>query len=52
MFMELGCNLDVELEPPVLPVLRVRLDEEPVACWMKLRHELDDHAAHRQEGAS
>jgi hypothetical protein len=50
----LGVGLDLrddasaELEPPVFPVLRVVLDEEPAAVRVEPRARLDDHPAHRQ----
>jgi hypothetical protein len=51
----LGVGLDLrddgraEPEPPVFPVLRVVLDEEPAAVRVEPRARLDDHPAHRQD---
>src|SRR5450755_1331655 len=49
MHFELGDDLRAELEPPVLLVLGVVLDEEPAALRVEPRGQLDDHPAHRQD---
>src|SRR5260221_8687552 len=47
---ELGGQLLAELEAAVLLVLRVLLDQEPLAGGVELRVDLDDRAAYRQDG--
>src|SRR6185312_10874397 len=50
--LELDDDLRAELEPPVLLVLGVMLDEEPLAVGVEFSVELDDLAAHGQHPGS
>jgi hypothetical protein len=49
MGAQLADDLGAELEPAVLLVLGVVLDQEPAALGMELRVDLDDRTAHGQD---